>query len=98
MSLLSLTVATEVPQGSQYVGGFLCPPPQPTEASDAVPDCSTNCSITDGCDGEGMRCCPTTPGCRDCIEAVATDTSRCEDEDGVGVAPLAITLEECELW
>lgn len=90
------------PPGSDYVGGFLCPLPEALE-SDAVPECSTNCPA-DGCEAEHnmrYRCCPTTPGCQDCVEATATDNRLCQDETGnYTISPLTTSLneEECEFW
>ena len=97
--LLPVTLAQVTPHGSEYVGAYLCPLPTPAESDDVA--CTTSCSREVGCDVDSMQCCPTTPGCRDCTEAVATDAGHCEDEDGnESITPLATFLNEddCEFW
>lgn len=96
---LSATLAlVPPPHSSDYVGGLLCPLPEALE-SDAV-ECTTNC-LADGCEAEHERCCPTTPGCRDCVEAIATANRLCQDETGnYTISPLTTFLneEKCEFW
>lgn len=96
---LTSTLASLEPHGSDYVGGFLCPLPEPLQ-SDVVVECSTSCPAG-GCGTENMQCCPTTPGCHNCIEATATDSGLCVDEAGNRtIIPLTTFLngEECEFW
>lgn len=84
----------ELPHGSDYIDGFLCPLPPPIDGSES--DCTSTCNV-DECDADTHRCCPTTPGCKDCIEAVATDENRCEI-DGEAVSPLYTFVDDCEFW